>query len=56
MLGGQRKKPTFFQHLPADCQDRERQLWGGGRQNGVGAGGMLMEEEGTRPTTEEGKG
>lgn len=53
------KKPTFFQHLTptSSLPGQGETVAGGRRQNSVGAGGVLMEEEGTRPTTEgEGRG
>ena len=54
VLGGQRKKPTFFQHLTptSSLPGQGETAAGGRRQNGVGAGSVLMEKEGTRPTTE----
>ena len=58
-LGGQRKKPTFSQHLTptSSLPGQGETVVGKRRQNGVGAGGALMEQEGTCPATEgEGKG
>lgn len=52
------KKEIYFLPAPTSWLTGQGEtVVGGGRQNGVGAGGVLMEEEGTRPTTEgEGKG